>query len=792
MVVEATVPRPSRSGGLREQEAEIERLSRENFNLKLRVYYLEERLSQRDGNKSGNAGNRPAGSRGGASAGVSAAAADIEQECVELRVALAEERRSVREKDDLLRRAKESLATIREVSVADRKRAEDAAREQSGTSRELQDARNAAARAEQELAELARPLQSALSDLVTSAVLCQTAERRLAEMGSSSSRSALRGSRGGAPGETVAAFAPGLSPARGGPLSVAAETRERATQLRSSMERLAELATSARAAGNADAERLASLRSELRQAQDRAGEAEEEVAAVRAQLEATSAAAAAREARQGGRSAYGSAYGGVGRSSRVVEPPRLGGGAMSPDAAVLAAELERCVAELARERAARASLVRDAERHQEALRQKASGTSLQAERCASLERRCDELTERLAASERSAAQTRGGADTALRTARDAEAAAEERCSEALQRQREMSEEVARLSRRLAEAEVGWASATQIGEQAASDAARTKSQARQASAELFAARQEAALLREAGGEAKEREEASSRAREARTEARLRSARERLAAFRAALLGEGGVLSDASTAHPGKSGARSQWRDGAAPGGGGGRHHQGAEEEVGEEEAGDEAILRALAQLRPVMAWVREAVEAAQGRAERRVRDAESHIERLGGRLEATEMALAEATSRAARFRAAAAAHTGGGAGAGSEDLRAIEERSALLEEALQASATRGSALQESNRLLALELQEKAGRLQEVGRRGIAAAAAADALEGCIDRLGLIARETARIVSAALGPGVGSSDRRSEAVRGGVADLTRRVSSLASDTLEVLRQLTSPGE
>lgn len=800
MVVDATVPRPLRPRGLREQEAEIERLSRENFNLKLRLYYLEERLSQRDGQKTSGLAGIGNGA-GSSTTGATAAMAEIERECVDLRVALAEERRAVQEKDDLLRRAKESLATIREVSVSDRKRAEDAVHEQAMTSRELQVARRAVASANQEMADLVAPLQSAIADLATSSVLCLTAERRLAETGSAKTRADFGSFRAsGRDAEKPAhSAAVGLSDSRRAH-GLAAEASERASQLRSATERLAELTTAAAAAGQAAAERRTTLTAELRHAQDRAEEAEAEAAQAVAQAEAVTAAAAAGAARLGGRfqadrsTRPGGGAGGVGKSSRVALPPRLGGGGLSADASILAAELDACVAELARERAARARLARAAEQHGDALRQQEEVAALHAERCVSMERRCAELSERLALGERGEAERRGRADDALRRSRDAEAAAEQRCTESLQRQRELSEEVARLSRRLAEAEAGLATAAQLGGQAASDAARTRSQARQASAELFAARQEAQLLKEGRARQRERDGAADRAREAELRSRLASTRARLAAYRAALLGEGGVLSDAGIARPGtqEAGRERGWGGAAGSGGGGGGEEDAARREERIEEEEDAAALRALAQLRPVMAWAQEATAAAESRAEGRMRDAQALVDRLSARVEATEALLSNAASRAARFRAAASAGAGRrGTGTGGEEARALEERAALLEEALQASSARGSALQESNQLLALELQEKAGRLREVGRRGIAAAAAADALEGCIDRLGLIAREAARTAASAAGGG-GESTRGAEGVRAGVADLTRRVSALAADTLEVLRQLTMPGE
>ncbi|KAA0176408.1 hypothetical protein FNF27_02104 [Cafeteria roenbergensis] len=206
--------------------------------------------------------------------------------------------------------------------------------------------------------------------------------------------------------------------------------------------------------------------------------------------------------------------------------------------------------------------------------------------------------------------------------------------------------------------------------------------------------------------------------------------------------------------------------------------------------DRQVLRALGRVPPLLAWVRDAVGDAERRQAAALRRAEEATEALAGRLDRAH-AAAEAAGRAAAQRAASE-QSARASGRASEEtrlaVRALEDKTELLEAALSASAARGEALEESNRLLALELGEKAERLTRLRQRGIAATAAGEALESCVDRLGLIARESARLVESAR-EARGSSS--SEALGRSMDELSQRVAGLAGDTLEALRPLAALG-
>lgn len=99
------------SGGknLRDTEQEVTSLTRANFNLKLRVFYLEERL---------RAMNAQAEAQGDDS-DAQARAQALQDECVELRVLLEERTREVEDKNRLLGRARAAMEDMRnEVSRA--------------------------------------------------------------------------------------------------------------------------------------------------------------------------------------------------------------------------------------------------------------------------------------------------------------------------------------------------------------------------------------------------------------------------------------------------------------------------------------------------------------------------------------------------------------------------------------------------------------------------------------------------------------------------------------------------
>lgn len=796
----------ARSGGLREQEAEIERLGRNNFSLKLRVHHLEEQLNRRSLADAGEA------------------AAELQRECIELRVGLSEARGEMKEKDELLRRARQSIARLREASEADRRRADALGEDATEARAQVAKLRHEGSELQGEGSRTVDALRRALAELEAASSLARGAERRLAASSSArgqQSRSGTGAGVGSASSSLSVAVVGGSSSGSGGlsaAAGLAAGLAERTCLLRTALVELSAAAAESTA--------------RLEAAEDRALRAERRLSAASGASAPTGYSSAGADVRpwqgeQGslvvtgaaGAASAGASAGAAGAagSSRAGEHATV---------AALVAAMERAQREAAAAREEAAGFREQLAQACSAAQRHESNAESLSKRAQRMESRCADLTERLGAHGSDATERAAAAEAAARRSAEAEAAAEARAAAGARREVKLADDVARLSRRVAEAETGWGQASLAGDETASNLARAKAAARSSAAEATELRKEASRAAAAAAAAAQAasERAERRVHTAEREASRQSSR--IAALQRALLGPGGALAGMVSAVNGPGG-QALLKDGstsaqasprtpqrrtqeirsapaaASPGRSGMRLV--AEAAVSAQEALDTAdearraaaeteadrqVLRALGRVPPLLAWVRDAVSDAETRQGAALKRAEEAIEALSARLEQAQ-AAAGAASRAAA-QSAASARSARSSGRASEEtrlaVRTLEDKTDLLEEALAASAARGEALEESNRLLALELGEKADRLTRLRQRGIAATAAGEALESCVDRLGLIARESARLVESAR-EARGSSS--SESLGRAMDELSQRVAGLAGDTLEALRPLASLG-
>lgn len=719
--------------GLREHENEVARLSRDNFNLRLRVYHLEERLSQPTTAAPNAGGVRPHAPAAAAAASAAAAA-----EVVDLRVSLDAARAEIDDKTELLVRARASLSRLKEQLEAERSRTADLVTREGEASRRLSEARVRVADLEGELHAVRSHVLELRGDLIAGLALASTS--------TSSSTGMLMGVRPEPISASVVSSkaAAVATESAGARLSdMAAESRRAAATLRQALE--------------TSAARTAQREAQLRQAQTDAAALRDELAASRAALEAVASRTRALHEEH----------------TRALTVPSLGrpGPADSSTRTIASAS---------------------------------SSVTLVMERSQRLERRCAELAEQLSAHEAAAA----GREADLRSRVDSLThqlvLAEGRAQAANTQSTDLASTVEGMSRRLAEAESAWAEAAHERGAVAAEHARLRSQLRQAQAEAEVAREEARELRRRAAVAAEDVTVASSGRAellarrlARALARLRALRQSLrGGLLAPVLGRSHANSEASTmsmsdADMGRSRAdedpRRQRHSGRAIDGSrtpqraedGGENDTDADADDDEAEARDDVfMLRALGELPPITEWVRDEAERIGSRAATAMDAQRARCDALEARLVAAEAAVRDSAHLQQKLSVTRMQLVDV-----REELQLARESVAEYDASLQASARRVTSLEESNRLLALELQEKSSRL--AATRGAITRDAADALDSCVDRLGLLTREAQRTVERVLEL---PAERRVAEVAS-LETLTTRVAELARDTLTVLRRLRS---
>jgi DNA repair exonuclease SbcCD ATPase subunit len=406
-------------------------------------------------------------------------------------------------------------------------------------------------------------------------------------------------------------------------------------------------------------------------------------------------------------------------------PPRLSGPTV--DVAALTAAVERANESLRAESVKAASLTHEVERRGLVISRLKAQSGDEARTASKLQAKLDQATQRLEDRERHWAEEAAELHKALRSAIKDKEDAETALMDATARHTTLTQEVARTTRRLTEAEFGWEEAAEHGGNAATQVTRLRSQLRAVTEQLSTLneqrkgeqRSHAKELHKIQAEADKRVHAAESGADA-TKVELEGLRTALRTFLAPMMPEAPVSSS--------------------------------------------QIVVELRRLPQLTQWISRSASTIERAAMGKLSKAMDTLAKLEPKVERLHTAITTTSTDSVVVKRSKDA-------AARED--ALEERIHLLETALAASASRSAALEESNRLLALELREKADRIQHSKVAAQANAAAASSLESCVDRLGLILVEAKRQGEA---PSSATS-----------AQLVERVSLLAADTLSVLERI-----